>query len=70
MMLETQLENFFSHHSSLAQQASYAVAVSGGPDSMTLAYSLVVWAQKNKKTVGRFKFWTTVRAPQCDLECG
>jgi len=45
----TSLTDFFSIHQDIDQQASYAVALSGGPDSMALAHLLIEWAQAHQK---------------------
>lgn len=38
--IDQNIEDFFAEHPDLTAQGSYAVAVSGGPDSMALAYAL------------------------------
>lgn len=50
-MLDEQLSKFFSNHNTIEQQEKFAVGVSGGPDSMALAHSLVDWAAANKREV-------------------
>ncbi len=40
-----------ARHSELAAQSSFAVAVSGGPDSMALAWLLAGYAHQNNKTI-------------------
>lgn len=50
-MLETKIADFFSKNSSLATQNKFAVAVSGGPDSMALAHMVMGWTKDNNKEV-------------------
>ena len=47
--LEKSLTLFFEKHPNIEQENTYAVAVSGGPDSMALAYALHQWAERTNK---------------------
>ena len=50
-MLQNHLENFIDMHSALHESGVYAVAVSGGPDSMALAKLLVDYVIAQNKTL-------------------
>ena len=46
---EKSLDCFFDRHQNIKNQTSYAVAVSGGPDSMACAHALYMWCRAHKK---------------------
>ncbi len=48
-MTQLIFKNFFSQQTSINQEDDYAVAVSGGPDSMALAHLLIEWTQAHHK---------------------
>lgn len=50
-MLNKFLEHFFKKHPDIKDQDSYAVAVSGGPDSMALLHAFHLWALDNNKVI-------------------
>ena len=50
-MVESKIADFFSKFTALDSETKFAVAVSGGPDSMALAHMLSVWAKANDKTL-------------------
>lgn len=49
--LNESLALFFQRYPDIQEQDSYAVAVSGGPDSMALAYALYQWVQNANKSL-------------------
>lgn len=49
--LTDHLLNFFKAHPTLEREKRYAVAVSGGPDSMALAHALIQIANKHHKEI-------------------
>ena len=50
-IVEQSLENFFQKNTNIKTQLSYAVAVSGGPDSMALAQAMYLWGKENNKII-------------------
>ena len=45
------LDHFFEKFPAIKKQNSFAVAVSGGPDSMALLHALNVYAQSENKKI-------------------
>ena len=50
-MLNQTLQHFFERHPDILDQENFAVAVSGGPDSMALAHALIGWGRRHNKFI-------------------